>query len=103
MPALDRFRELAHLSFTMATAGEMEIALADAGLQDIESTDRNAWYATLCANELAQVEDPLRQQLIDTVGEEIYSNWLNVRKGLSEAVSAGGLRPTHLKGFKPST
>jgi len=103
LPALDRYRELAHLSFTMATAREMEIALADAGLQDIESRDRNAWYANVCANELAEVEGPLKQQLIDTVGKEIYSNWLNVRKALSEAVTAGGLRPTHLRGFKPST
>lgn len=103
LPALDRFRELAHLSFTMATATEMETALADAGLQDIESRDRNAWYATVCTNELAQIEGPLKQQLIDTVGEEIYSSWLNVRKGMTEAVTAGGLRPTHLRGFKPST
>lgn len=103
LPALDRLRKLAHLSFKMATAGEMETALADAGLRDIKSRDRNSWYATVCANELAQIEGPLKQQVIGIVGEEIYSNWLSVRKGLSEAVTAGGLRPTHLRGFKPPT
>ena len=84
----------------MATATEMEAALADAGFRDVESKDRNAWYATVCTNELDQIQGPLKQQLIDNFGEEIYSNWLSVRKGLTEAVTAGGLRPTHLRGFK---
>jgi phosphoethanolamine N-methyltransferase len=79
----------------------MESALASAGLQDITSRDRNAWYATVCADELAQIEGPLKQQLLDAVGEEIYANWLQVRRGLKAAVAAGGLRPTHLRGFKP--
>ena len=103
MAALERFREAGHLSFAMATASEMEAALADAGFRDIRSRDRNAWYAEVCANELAQVEGPLRQQLIDAVGEEIYSGWLDVRRSLAQAVAAGGLRPTHLRGFKPAS
>ena len=98
--ALDRYRDVGHLSFTMATTVEMEAALAAAGLVNIASRDRNAWYASVCADELAQIEGPLRQQLLDAVGEEIYASWLQVRRGLSEAVIAGGLRPTHLRGFK---
>jgi len=78
----------------------MEAALAAAGFRDIACRDRNAWYASVCADELAQIEGPLRQQLLDAVGEDIYANWLQVRRGLSNAVSAGGLRPTHLRGFK---
>lgn len=98
--ALERFTQAGHLSFTMASAAEMEAALAAAGFQDIACRDRNAWYATVCADELAQIEGPLKQQLLDAVGEEIYADWLQVRRGLSNAVSAGGLRPTHLRGFK---
>ena len=99
--ALDRFREVGHLSFAMASATEMEAALAEAGFCDIRTRDRNAWYAVVCANELAQIEGPLRQQLVDAVGEDIYSGWLGVRRSLAQAVAAGGLRPTHLRGFKP--
>ena len=102
LAALDGFRDIGHLSFAMATAAEMEAALAAAGFEDIASRDRTAWYASVCADELAQVEGPLRQTLIDTVGEEIYEHWLLVRRGLAAAVSAGGLRPTHLRGLKPA-
>ncbi len=99
-PELDRFQEVGHLSFTMATASEMAAALTAAGFQNVETRDRNAWYASVCAEELARVEGPLRQQLTDMVGEEIYSHWLTVRRSLAAAVTAGGLRPTHLRGFK---
>jgi len=100
-PELDRFQEVGHLSFTMATASEMADALAAAGFRNVGTRDRNAWYATVCAEELARIEGPLRQQLTDTVGEEIYGHWLTVRRSLADAVAAGGLRPTHLRGIKP--
>lgn len=100
--ALDGYRKISHLSFELATAKEMESALADAGFEGVESKDRNAWYAAACSNEQAQIEGPLKQQLIDSVGEEIFSKWLHVRKSLTEAVNAGGLRPTHLRGIKPN-
>ncbi|HKJ51169.1 MAG TPA: methyltransferase domain-containing protein [Gammaproteobacteria bacterium] len=103
LEALERFKSVGHLSFTMATAAEMAQALVDTGLQQVETRDRNAWYAKVCAVELAQVEGPLKAQLVDTVGEEIYASWLKVRKSLADAVSAGGLRPTHLRGFRPAT
>ena len=99
--ALDEYHKISHLSFELATAKQMESALADAGFERVESRDRNAWYAAACSNEQAQIEGPLKQQLLDSVGEEIYSTWLNVRKGLTSAVVAGGLRPTHLRGFRP--
>jgi ubiquinone/menaquinone biosynthesis C-methylase UbiE len=100
--ALDKYRKVSHLHFTPATATEMAGVLAKAGFLDIETRDRNEWYATVCAYECEQVEGPLKQQLIDAVGEEIYTNWLGVRRGLLQAVSGGGLRPTHLRGVKPA-
>jgi phosphoethanolamine N-methyltransferase len=98
--ALDQYRKVSHLHFTPANASEMAAELAKAGFLDIETRDRNAWYAKVCAQELEQIEGPLKQQLVDAVGEEIYTNWLGVRQGLAQAVSGGGLRPTHLRGVK---
>ena len=99
---LERFREVGHLAFTMATASEMAAALTAAGFERVETRDRNAWYAKLCADELQRVEGPLKAQLIDAVGEDIYNQWLAVRRSLAAATAAGGLRPTHLRGFKSS-
>lgn len=99
--ALETFTEVVHLNFAMATAAQMESILRDAGFAEVSTRDRNAWYAQVSAHELEQVEGPLRAQLIDAVGEEIYLDWLKVRQGLAAATAAGGLRPTHLRGFKP--
>lgn len=101
LAALDRWREVSHLTFTMATAAETGAALGQAGFEDVETTDRNAWYRTVCAEELARIQGPLKAQLIDIVGEETYAHWVEIRTTMNEAVASGGLRPTHLRGFKP--
>lgn len=98
--ALETFREVVHLDFTMATAAQMETILREAGFSKVSTRDRNAWYTKVCAHELEQVEGPLRRQLVEAVGEEIYLDWLKVRQGLAAATAAGGLRPTHLRGYK---
>ena len=97
-----RFRELGHLDFTMATAPETEATMTAAGFERVATRDRNAWYADLSRHELEQVEGPLRGQLIEAVGEDIYGHWLQVRRALAGAVFAGALRPTHLRGTKPA-
>jgi len=102
MAALDQYRRVSHLHFTPATATEMAVTLGNAGFLDVETRDRNAWYAAVCAHELEQIEGPLKQSLLDVVGEEIYANWLQVRRGLAHATQSGGLRPTHLRGVKPN-
>jgi hypothetical protein len=43
----------------------------------------------------------LRRQLIATVGEEVYDNWVEVRRANLASAVAGALRPTHLRGYKP--
>ena len=36
-------------------------------------------------------------------GDEIVLGWTVVKKAMADAAAAGGLRPTHLLGFKPVT
>lgn len=101
--AMDSALELVHWSFAMITAGEMETALSDAGFENVSTRDRNAWFAEISNHEVMQIEGPLKQQLIDAVGEELWSHWIKVKRALADAASAGGLRPTHLRGFKPTS
>ena len=50
-----------------------------------------------------QYPDHFVERLHTVWGERFLSpGWLKVRKSLADAVAAGGLRPTHLKGFKPN-
>lgn len=101
LPALDRYREIGHLAFEMATAAQMEDILKAAGFDDVTTRDRNAWFADLCRHEMQQIEGPLKPKLVEAVGAELVEHWIGVRRAMSAAVIEGGLRPTHLRGVKP--
>ena len=102
MPEFQKYMELKnHLDFAMATPDETAAVMRTAGFQDVSTRDRNAWYAVLAEEEARQVAGPLREQLVEAAGEEIYAHWVKVRRGLADATKAGGLRPTHLRGKKP--
>jgi phosphoethanolamine N-methyltransferase len=99
-PDFIKFMEMAQLSFTMATAKEMVLLMQDVGFVNIDTIDRNGWYAQFSAQEVTQIEGPLRQQLIEVSDPEIYERWRLGRRQLAAATRSGGLRPTHLRGFK---
>ncbi len=100
-PEFARFRDLGHLKFAMATGEETAAVMRQAGFTGVATRNRNAWYAKLSQFEYEQISGPLRDQLIETVGEEIYTHWVAVRRALADAATVGALRPTHLRGVKP--
>jgi phosphoethanolamine N-methyltransferase len=97
-----RFMELTQHSFHMATASQAETMLRDAGFVSVTSVDRNEWYADFTKQEVRDLEGPLRARLLEVVDEGVYQHWLTVRRTLKDAVNAGAMRPTHLRGFKAS-
>ena len=99
--AFQQYLSLAHLDFTMATATATAEIMKKAGFDRVETTDRNAWYAALSALEVHEIEGPLRDQIIAVCDAKTYNNWLAVRRALANAVKSGGLRPTHLRGYRP--
>lgn len=99
--AFQKFLDLAHLDFTMATAAETAGIMKDTGFDQVDTRDRNAWYSTLSAQEVQEIEGPLRNQIIEVCDHETYKNWLDVRRALADAAKSGGLRPTHLRGYRP--
>lgn len=101
--AFQQFVESAHLGFAMATAGETTRIMRAAGFANVETTDRNRWYADLSAKEVTEIEGPLREQIIEVSNLETYEQWLVVRRQLADVTRSGGLRPTHLRGRRPST
>ncbi len=101
-PAMRRFLAIEPLDFRMATAAETEAALRRSGFVRVTSRDRGGWYAREVRRETARIEGPLRERVIEMVGEEIYHHWVAVRRALADAVRSGALRPTHLRGFKPA-
>lgn len=98
--ALQQYIALANLDFTMATASQTAEIMRQAGFKDVATNDRNAWYAELSRQELTQIEGQLRDDIIKVSSVEIYQQWLAVRRALAAATNSGGLRPTHLRGYK---
>ncbi len=98
--ALQHYQSLAKLDFTMATAAQTAEVMRQAGFEHVRASDRNAWYAELSKQELAQIEGPLRDSVIEVSSIETYELWLAVRRALAAATNSDGLRPTHLRGYK---
>lgn len=100
MPEWNRFRELAHLSFKVATAKQTEAAMKKSGFERVSTVDRNEWYAPITVREVEQLEGILREQILEVVDEETYNHWLKIRRALRDSTNVGALRPTHMRGFK---
>jgi phosphoethanolamine N-methyltransferase len=88
-PEWARVRNLSHLDFKVFTAAETELAMRQAGFEQVSTLDRNAWYASNSATEYRQLEGPLRERILEVADEEVYEHWMKV-----------ALRPTHLRGYK---
>ncbi len=100
--AFQHYLSLVPLDYTMATAGQTAEVMRQAGFELVETRDRNAWYAELAPLEVARIEGPLREKIIEVSDAETYEKWLAIRRALAAAAQSGGLRPTHLRGYNPA-
>ena len=99
-PEWARVRNLSHLDFKVFTAAETELAMRQAGFEQVSTLDRNAWYASNSAAEYRQLEGPLRERILEVADEEVYEHWMKVRRAFRDSAAVGALRPTHLRGYK---
>lgn len=100
--AFRRYIDLGHLKFTMVTASETAEIMRESGFEEVETRDRNAWYAEVSAQEVAAIEGPLRERIIEVSSVEAYERWSAARRALAAATAGGALRPTHLRGCRPA-
>jgi len=100
--AFQHYLSLVPLDYTMATARQTANVMRNAGFEDVETRDRNAWYAELAPTEVARIEGPLREKIIEVSDAQTYETWLAIRRALAAAAQSGGLRPTHLRGYNPA-
>lgn len=101
-PAFRRYVDLGHLKFTMATAEETAAIMRECGFDEVSTRDRNEWFREVSAREAAAIAGPLREQVIAVSDLATYERWRDGRHALAEATAHGALRPTHLRGRKPS-
>ena len=101
-PEMTAYLEAEGLDFGLATADTYRTALDAAGFVDIGIVDRNNWYREEVKRERDQLAGALFADLESQVGREFLEHEIDVWNKLIVAVDQGQLRPTHLRGRKPS-
>lgn len=103
LPEFRLYCDTTHLSFAMQTAAEASVVLSEAGFTEVELVDRNTWYAAFARDQVARVEGPLRDRLLEVCGADQYDAILQVSRANAGAAACGGLRPTHVRAVRPNS
>ena len=90
------------LDFGLASANVYRLALEATGFVDIEIADRNEWYRHEARRERDQMRGALFDGLASQVGTEFLEHEIDVWDKMIVALDQGQLRPTHLRGRKPT-
>lgn len=100
-PEMAYYIEMEGLSFGMASPALYRQALEDAGFEDIELRDRNAWYRQTARQEHESLKGPLYQRLVDLLGQAESDHYIEVWRAMCVVLDKGELRPGHVGARKP--
>jgi phosphoethanolamine N-methyltransferase len=101
-PAMQAYIDAEGLGFALANDTRYEAALKDAGFEEVSLNDRNAWYQDHTRADRARLAGPLYERLTAKLGRDYVAHALDIwDKGLV-VTDSGELRPTHLRGRKPT-
>lgn len=100
-PEMTAYLAAEGLSFGMASPDRYRAAMEGAGLVDVTTVSRNAWYREVAREEVARLEGPLYQAATNEVGEDYVQKNLRTWKAMQVVLETGEHCPTHLRGRKP--
>lgn len=100
-PEMRRYLDLEGLGFTMASADRWERALSAATFHDVRSTNRNAWYRDVAAQELETLSGPRRAEFEEKCGTALVAQNIAVWEAMVHVLRSGELCPHHLRAVKP--
>jgi len=89
------------LGFGMASPSRYRDALAAAGFDDIQLTNRNPWYRDVAKEELARLVGPERQKFEATLGAEDLQGMINTWEAMLVVLDSGEHCPHHFRARKP--
>ncbi len=99
-PEFIEWLDIVDLSFAMKPIETAVTHLKQIGFKNIQSSDRNAWYAQYMLEELATLHGQNYQQLINTHGKELAAARLQSSSLKKIVVDQGLLRPGHIRAQK---
>jgi len=89
---VERFAEVSGHDFTLVSLREIGKILERLGFEEIELTDRQAWYSSEATAELEKMRGPLHAQLHDQI--EFWEIMV-------DALNEGAIMPGHIRAKKP--
>ena len=92
--------ELEGLGFEMETLEAYLQHLRDVGFTDVEGESDGGWYAQESRAELARLKTPLREAMLDAIGQDKYEHFLEDWRMLSIVTEKRELRPGTFRGIK---
>jgi len=93
--------DIVGLTFALGTLNTAAELLAELGFVDIETNDRNAWYAAYMHEELATLGGKNFSRLAAQQGREFAEQRLRSSTLKKQAVDQGLLRPGHIRAVRP--
>ena len=101
-PEMQRWLDIAELTFGMHSPPFYMDALEKAGFQDIATKDRNEFIRKALRADFELMAGEGREELIRRTGDEA-AHFTDIWHACWQAAESGELRPGHLRGFKPSS
>lgn len=99
---MDAWLEATGLSFEFAPIGDFVGIVEDAGFADVETEDRNAWFATWARHDVEKLEGGLHDSLAGIIGRDKADEWLDRCRRRLVVAEQGQLRPGHIRARKPA-
>jgi len=96
------FFRLEGIAYNMATLEQSAQFLRAARFTGVEVRDRHEWYLALATQELASMEGPWKQLMIERIGPDRAEHFVADWRQLVVVLERGELRPGHLKAIKLS-
>lgn len=98
---MNAWLEATGLSFEFAPIGDFVGIVEGAGFVDVDTKDRNAWFAARARQDVAKLEDGLHDELTAVIGRDKADEWLDRCRRRLVVAEQGQLRPGHIRARKP--
>lgn len=99
---MDAWLEATGLSFEFSPIGDFAGIVEAAGFTDVETEDRNGWYADWARRDVEKLEQGLHDNLAGVIGREKADEWLDRCRRRLVVAEQGQLRPGHIRARKPA-
>jgi ubiquinone/menaquinone biosynthesis C-methylase UbiE len=98
---MEYFFEMEGLTYHMDTLENYSALLSEAGFADVELEDISDWYRGRAHQEYEAIRETLKPRMLEVLGEQSWSHYLENWRALTVVLDNGELRPGRFRARKP--